>query len=78
MDQEQAEITKIYDEMFDMIKRTSEDLESRFDSEESKITLESKGMLSSHTQSVMSSASKFTGNSELTTQSLGETPISTR
>ena len=50
-----------------MIKRTSEDLESRFDSEESKITLESKGVLSSHTQSVMSSASKFTGNSELTT-----------
>ena len=78
MDQEQAEITKIYDEMFDMMKRTSEDLESRFDSEESKITLESKGMLSSHTQSVMSSASKVTGNSELTTQTLGETPISTR
>ena len=78
MDQEQAEITKIYDEMFDMIKRTSEDLESRFDSEESKITLESKGMLSSHTQSVMSSASKFTGNSELATKALGETPISTK
>ena len=66
MDSEQAEITKMYDEMLDMIKHTSEDLESRFESEESKITLEYKGALSKQKNSVMSSASKT--NSELAKQ----------
>ena len=36
----------MYDEMFDMLKRTSEDLELRFESEESKVTLEKKGAIS--------------------------------
>ena len=66
MDSEQAEITKMYDEMLDMIKHTSEDLESRFESEESKITLEYKGAISKQKNSVMSSASKT--NSELAKQ----------
>ena len=78
LDQEQAEITKMYDEMFDMLKRTSEDLESRFESEESKVTLEKKGAISTKTKSVMSSAHKFTANSQATSQYQAETPISTR
>lgn len=52
--------------MLDMIKHTSEDLESRFETEESKITLEYKGALSKQKNSVMSSASKT--NSELAKQ----------
>ena len=43
----------MYDQMLDMIKHTSEDLESRFESEESKITLEYKGALSKQKNSVM-------------------------
>ena len=56
----------MYDQMLDMIKHTSEDLESRFESEESKITLEYKGAISKQKNSVISSASKT--NSELAKQ----------
>lgn len=42
LDAERDEISKMYNSMMDMIKKTSDDIESRIDYEESKDTLESK------------------------------------
>ena len=42
LDAEQAEIEKMYMSMMDVLKKTSADIESRLDHEESKETLESK------------------------------------
>ena len=42
LDAERAEIEKMYMSMMDVLKKTSDDIESRMDYEESKETLETK------------------------------------
>ena len=42
LDAERAEIEKMYMSMMDVLKKTSEDIESRIDPEEGKETLETK------------------------------------
>ena len=65
LDAEREEISKMYNSMMDMIKKTSDDIESRIDYEESKDTLESKLENLSEQSSVFLSASKLASTSKL-------------
>ena len=68
LDAEREEISNMYNSMMDMIKKTSEDIESRINYEESKDTLESKLENLSKESSVFLSASKLANSSKLANQ----------
>ena len=74
LDAERAEIEKMYMSMMDVLKKTSEDIESRMDLEDGKETLETKLDNLSQPSSVLLSASKLASSSKLANQYSVETP----
>ena len=75
LDAEREAIENMYSSMMDIIRKTSEDIESRLDFEESKDVFESNLESFSEQSSTFLSGSKLLNSSKLVNQYSMETPV---